>query len=46
MCPAGQNQMLSEAELHRVGPAYSIAGEQSIMYEIMTSGPVQGASCY
>lgn len=29
-------------ELYKVGPAYRLGNETDIMYEILTSGPVQG----
>ena len=37
------NRLSERTELYKTGPAYRIkSDENDIMYEIMTSGPVQG----
>lgn len=44
-CPLSnrlRSDRTSKTQLHRVGPVYRVATEEGIMYEIMTSGPVQG----
>lgn len=42
-CPrATRSNRVSKTPLHRVGPVYRVATEEGIMYEILTSGSVQG----
>lgn len=44
-CPRSfrsRSDRMTKTQLRRVGPVYRVATEEGIMYEIMTSGSVQG----